>query len=54
MKLSKSPGLDGLTVELYLAFWDKTKCFLSWRFQWKPRWKASHIFSEDECSDFNV
>ena len=29
MKLSKSPGLDGLTVELYLAFWDKTKCFLS-------------------------
>ena len=28
MKLNKSSGLDGLTVQFYLAFWDKIKCFL--------------------------
>ena len=27
MKLNKTPGLDGLTVEFYLTFWDKIKCF---------------------------
>ena len=27
MKLNKSRGLDGLTVEFYLTFWDKIKCF---------------------------
>jgi hypothetical protein len=25
MKLNKSPGLDGLTVEFYRAFWGKLK-----------------------------
>jgi hypothetical protein len=28
MKLNKSPGLDGLTVEFYRAFWGKLKNFL--------------------------
>ena len=27
IKLNKSPGLDGLTVEIYLTFWDKIKWF---------------------------
>jgi hypothetical protein len=29
MKLNKSPGFDGLTVEFYLTFWDNIKCFFS-------------------------
>jgi hypothetical protein len=29
MKLNKSPGLDGLTVEFYIPFWDKIKCVFS-------------------------
>jgi hypothetical protein len=29
MKLNKSPGLDGLTVEFYRAFWGKLKNFLT-------------------------
>ena len=28
MKLNKSQGLDGLTVEFDLTFWGKIKCFL--------------------------
>ena len=28
MKLNKSPGLDGLTVEFYRAFWGNLKLFL--------------------------
>jgi hypothetical protein len=28
MKLNKSPGLDGLSVELYRTFWNKLKYFL--------------------------
>jgi hypothetical protein len=33
MKLNKSPGFDGLTVEFYLTFWDNIKCFFSWHFE---------------------
>jgi hypothetical protein len=29
MKLNKSPGLDGLTVEFYRAFWGKLKIVLT-------------------------
>jgi hypothetical protein len=29
MKLNKSPGLDGLTVEFYRAFWGKLKMFFN-------------------------
>jgi hypothetical protein len=28
MKLNKYPGLDGLTVEFYRAFWEKLKIVL--------------------------
>jgi hypothetical protein len=29
MKLNKSPGFDGLTVEFYRAFWGKLKIVLT-------------------------